>query len=89
MFRYSNEASAGMDPGANLGKEVIITIDADYGGEVGIILVNLSNENFVIEDGEIICQMIISRCGKVEWEGVDTHLDSERRIGGFGHTGKN
>jgi dUTP pyrophosphatase len=65
------------------------TIDADYRGEVCIILVNLSNENFVIVDGERICQMVIGKHKKAELESVDILLDSERGIGGFGHTGKN
>jgi dUTP pyrophosphatase len=64
------------------------TIDADYRGEVCIILVNLSNENFVIEDGERICQMVIAKHEKAEWESVDILLDTERGTGGFGHTGK-
>lgn len=64
------------------------TIDADYRGEVCIILVNLSKENFVIKDGERICQMVISKHEKAEWENVDVLLDSERGAGGFGHTGK-
>jgi dUTP pyrophosphatase len=54
------------------------TIDADYRGEVCIILVNLSKKNFVIEDGERICQMVISKHEKAEWESVDILLDSER-----------
>jgi dUTP pyrophosphatase len=64
------------------------TIDADYRGEVCIILVNLSNEAFVIKDGERICQMVIARHEKAEWESVETLLDSARGTGGFGHTGK-
>lgn len=64
------------------------TIDADYRGEVCIILVNLSNEPFVIKDGERICQMVIARHEKAEWESVETLLNSERGTGGFGHTGK-
>ena len=64
------------------------TIDADFRGEVCIILVNLSKENFVIEDGERICQMVISKYEKAEWESVGILLDSERGNGGFGHTGK-
>ncbi len=64
------------------------TIDADYRGEVCIILVNLSNENFVIEDGERICQMIIAKHETAEWECVDSLLESDRGSGGFGHTGK-
>jgi len=64
------------------------TIDSDYRGEVCIILINLSKENFVIKDGERICQMIIARHEKAEWVSVDSLLDSERGSGGFGHTGK-
>ena len=56
------------------------TIDADYRGEIGVILVNLSNEPFVVNDGERICQM--------EWEAVEVLDDTERGAGGFGHTGK-
>jgi dUTPase len=54
------------------------TIDADYWGEVCINLVNLSNENFVIQEGERICQMIIAKHEKDEWEGIDIHPGSER-----------
>jgi dUTP pyrophosphatase len=64
------------------------TIDADYRGEIGIILVNLSNEEFIINDGERICQMIVSRFEQVEWKLCDELNDSQRGIGGFGHTGK-
>ncbi len=64
------------------------TIDSDYRGEVCIILINLSKENFVIKDGERICQMIIARHEKAEWVSVDSLLNSERGSGGFGHTGK-
>lgn len=64
------------------------TIDADYRGEVCIILVNLSNETFVIKDGERICQMVIAKHEKAEWESVETLQDSARGTGGFGHTGK-
>ncbi len=64
------------------------TIDADYRGEIGIILVNLSAEDFVVENGERICQMIIASHEKVEWELVDELTDTERGSGGFGHTGK-
>ncbi|MDR1332062.1 MAG: dUTP diphosphatase [Tannerella sp.] len=64
------------------------TIDADYRGEIGIILVNLSSEPFVVRDGERICQMVISSHAKVEWQ-PETSLDeTERGDGGFGHTGK-
>jgi dUTP pyrophosphatase len=64
------------------------TIDADYRGEIGIILINLSNENYVIKDGERICQMIISKYESVSWEKVIELNNSERGTGGFGHTGK-
>ena len=64
------------------------TIDADYRGEVCIILINFSNENFVIKDGERICQMVIAKHEKAEWIKVDSLLETERGTGGFGHTGK-
>lgn len=64
------------------------TIDADYRGEIRVILVNLSNENFVINDGERICQMVIAEHAQVKWEEVDSINDTERGAGGFGHTGK-
>ncbi len=64
------------------------TIDADYRGEIGIILVNLSSEEFVIKDGERICQMIIAKHEKAELIEVDTLNKTERGAGGFGHTGK-
>lgn len=63
------------------------TIDADYRGEVCIILVNLSSETFVIEDGERIAQMVIARHEQAEWQLVDTLDETERGAGGFGHTG--
>lgn len=64
------------------------TIDADYRGEVCIILINLSSENFVINDGDRICQMIIARHERAEWISVDALEETERGSGGFGHTGK-
>ncbi|MGL4293963.1 MAG: dUTP diphosphatase [Bacteroidales bacterium] len=64
------------------------TIDADYRGEVGIILINLSNEPFVIEDGERICQMVIAAHEQVEWVEVEELGSTDRGDGGFGHTGK-
>lgn len=64
------------------------TIDADYRGEVGIILVNLSDQDFIVKDGERICQMVIARHEKAEWVQVDNLLETERGAGGFGHTGK-
>jgi dUTP pyrophosphatase len=63
------------------------TVDADYRGEIGVILINLSNEPFVINNGERICQMVITRYSRVEWTSVDELTDSERGAGGFGHTG--
>jgi dUTP pyrophosphatase len=64
------------------------TIDADYRGEVCIILINLSEEKFVIKDGERICQMVITRHEKAEWVQVEELVQTERGEGGFGHTGK-
>lgn len=64
------------------------TIDADYRGEIRVILVNLSHEDFVINDGERICQMVIAQHATVEWEQVDSLEQTERGAGGFGHTGK-
>jgi dUTP pyrophosphatase len=63
------------------------TIDSDYRGEIGVILVNLSNENFVVNDGERICQMVVTRHESVEWEVCSTLNASDRGVGGFGHTG--
>ncbi len=63
------------------------TIDADYRGEIGVILINLSNEDFVVEDGERICQMVIARHEQAEWVEVTELDDTERGAGGFGHTG--
>ena len=64
------------------------TIDSDYRGEIGIILVNLSNEEYTINDGERICQMIIAKHEIAEWKLVEELEISERGAGGFGHTGK-
>jgi dUTP pyrophosphatase len=64
------------------------TIDADYRGEVCIILVNLSAETFVIEDGERIAQMVIARHEQALWQEVEVLDETERGAGGFGHTGK-
>ena len=65
------------------------TIDADYRGEVGVIVVNLSNEPQTIDDGERICQMVVARHETVTWQPVDTLDDTSRGAGGFGHTGTN
>lgn len=64
------------------------TIDADYRGEIRVILVNLSNEDFTIQDGERVCQMVIAQHARVEWERVETLDETKRGAGGFGHTGK-
>ncbi len=63
------------------------TIDSDYRGEIGIILVNLSNEEYKIADGERICQMVISKHENIEWTEVEILDSSGRGEGGFGHTG--
>ena len=64
------------------------TIDADYRGEVCVILVDLSSEDYVVEDGERIAQMVIARHEQAEWQEVDVLDETERGAGGFGHTGK-
>lgn len=64
------------------------TIDADYRGEIKVILVNLSNEPFTIEDGERVCQMVVARYEQVSWKEVNVLDETERGEGGFGHTGK-
>jgi dUTP pyrophosphatase len=63
------------------------TIDADYRGEIKVLLINLSNEDFVIEDGLRIAQMIISKHEKADWESVEILSETERGAGGYGHTG--
>lgn len=64
------------------------TIDADYRGEIRVILVNLSNESFTIKNGERICQMVIAAHAQVEWIEVNEINETDRGTGGFGHTGK-
>ncbi len=63
------------------------TIDADYRGEIGVILVNLSDKEFVIENGERICQMVIAKHEQASWEQVEILAETDRGAGGFGHTG--
>lgn len=63
------------------------TIDADYRGEVGVILVNLSNETFIVEDGERIAQLVIAKHEQGKWEEVEVLDDTTRGAGGFGSTG--
>ena len=64
------------------------TIDADYRGEIMVILINLSQEDFVIQHGERIAQMVVASHEKVEWTAVEELEETERGDGGFGHTGK-
>lgn len=64
------------------------TVDADYRGEIKVILVNLSREDFVINDGDRIAQMVVARHEVVEWHEVVELGDTVRGVGGFGHTGK-
>ncbi len=63
------------------------TIDSDYRGEINVILINLSNEDFEINDGDRICQMIVSKYEKVRLRSNDSLNPSDRGVGGFGHTG--
>ena len=63
------------------------TVDADYRGEIAVILINLSNEPFTVNPGERICQMVIAHYTRIEWEAVERIDETERGEGGFGHTG--
>ncbi len=64
------------------------TIDSDYRGEIGVLLVNLSQEAFIVENGERIAQMVVAAHGQVAWELVSVLTDTDRGAGGFGSTGK-
>lgn len=64
------------------------TIDADYRGEVGVVLINLSEKPFTIEDGERVAQLVVARHEQVEWRTVEQLADTERGAGGFGHSGR-
>jgi len=64
------------------------TIDADYRGEIGVILVNLSNEEFTIQPGERIAQLVLARYEQIEWQITESLSETERGEGGFGSTGK-
>lgn len=64
------------------------TIDADYRGEIGVLLVNLSNADFIINDGERIAQLVIAKHEQAQWIEAETLLNTERGAGGFGHTGE-
>jgi dUTP pyrophosphatase len=63
------------------------TIDADYRGEIGVIVINLSSDECLIDPGERICQMVINKYEKITWKEVDQLVHSDRGAGGFGHTG--
>ena len=63
------------------------TIDADYRGEIGVVLINLSQEDFVVEDGERIAQMVIARHEQADFEAVEVLDETVRGEGGYGHTG--
>lgn len=65
------------------------TVDSDYRGEIGVILINLSKEPFVVNDGERICQMVITPYTRVDWEPVEEIDHTERGDGAFGHSGVN
>jgi len=64
------------------------TIDADYRGAIGVILINHGDQAFVIEDGERIAQMVIAPYAQIKWQEVESLDESERGEGGFGHTGR-
>lgn len=63
------------------------TIDSDYRGEIKVILINLSDKEFIVNNGERICQMVISKCEQIQWEVSDLLNETVRGAGGFGHTG--
>ncbi|HRS54044.1 MAG TPA: dUTP diphosphatase [Bacteroidales bacterium] len=64
------------------------TIDADYRGEIKVILINLSNENFILKDGERIAQIVFAKSKKIKWKLTNKLTQTIRNTGGFGHTGK-
>ena len=87
--------SADIQPRSGLAAKYGVTVanspglcDPDYRGEIKVILINLSNENFVVNPGERIAQLVIRHFEKVEWNEVSTLDKTERGEGGFGHTGK-
>ena len=93
MFSAGYEAQVRPRSGLALKKGITLlntpgTIDADYRGELGVILVNLSNEPFTVNDGERIAQLVVARHEVVEWTPVEMLDETERGEGGFGHTGR-
>ncbi len=64
------------------------TIDADYRGEIGVVLVNLSNDAYTVQPGERVAQMVVAKHERVEWQPVEKLGETSRGTGGFGHTGK-
>ena len=87
--------SADIQPRSGLAAKYGVTVanspglcDPDYRGEIKVILINLSNENFVVNPGERVAQLVIRHFEKVEWNEVATLDETERGEGGFGHTGK-
>ena len=86
---YGTIAAAGVDLRANIDSPITLKplIDADYRGELRVILINLSNEAFVIEDGERIAQMVIAAHEQADWVEVDSLEETARGAGGFGSTG--
>ena len=87
--------SADIQPRSGLAAKYGVTVanspglcDPDYRGEIKVILINLSSENFVVNPGERIAQLVIRHFEKVEWDEVSTLDETERGEGGFGHTGK-
>lgn len=64
------------------------TVDPDYRGEVKVILANMSNEEYVLQPGERVAQLVVARFERVEWDSVETLSETSRGAGGFGHTGK-
>ena len=64
------------------------TIDSDYRGELQVILVNLSNDDYTVHDGDRIAQVVVAPVERVEWDEVETHDETARGEGGFGHTGR-
>ena len=101
MPNYETPLAAGMDVRADIAEGIVLaakygvtvlnapgTIDADYRGEIKVILVNLSDTPFEIKPGERIAQIVVARHERVEWEASETLSDTARGAGGFGSTGR-